>query len=176
MPPVLYRLALAVYNSSDALVAQCRPSLRYSSSNASGGVLRVGPPWYEPVLHERETVTYGLRHVVRGYRARVEAEMWAQGSSGLLGIPCDTGNPWGTGSLVGLSSLMSALLTPGNYLKVALNGDISGSPPTWHRCVIEEFSQRTLDDQLWVGIVTRFVFAKADLVTDVINVLSNATW
>lgn len=173
---VTYRLGLATYTSADTVVSICRPTTLSASAAATGGVLKVGPPRYEPVILERENLTWGKRDVIRGYRALVEAEMYCQGTSGLTGIPCDTGtNPWGLGvNFSGLSTILSDLTTAGYYLKITLNG--ASGTPTLYRAVIEEFSQETFDAQYFVGMRMRFLFAKADLNTSNMNTLSITTW
>lgn len=180
---VTYRLGLATYNSSDAVVHICRPTVLSAAAAASGGILRVGPPEYTPESLERETLTFGDRSVIRGYRARVKAEMYCQGTSGLTGIPCDgpvgggSPNPWGLGVGIdfgGVSTILADLCTAGYYLKITLNGD--SATPTFYRAVIEDFAQEDFDPQYFVGMRMRFVFKKADLNTSNMNSLSITTW
>jgi len=181
MQPCAYFFALRVKDSTGTVKAACRPSQAGLSlgSKVSGGTffsygVTIGPPKCEPVILERETLAFGLRNVVIGYRVRVPVEFLATGTT----IQCDSGaDPGGYGAdLSNLSNVLAKIVIAGYYYEVTLNGN--NNPPTWYRCELEEFTQETLDPERFVGMRMRFLFAKADLNTTSsgMNAWTTATW
>jgi len=179
--PVAYVLGLRTLDSAGTVKSACKPYASYPGSTYWGGITQLGPPYYEPVSLPRETLAFGQRDVVIGYRGKVPVEFLSTST----GILCQGGDAKWDGThwtadfpdpaaFSGLSTFLANVCTAGYYAQITLNGD--AQTPTFYRCVIEEFSQETLDPERFVGMRMRYLFAKADLQTSNMNSLSISTW
>lgn len=164
---VTYTPRLHTKNSSGTMQYTCKPYVATSASTYWSG-LTVCHVNYEPETIQRQTVAFGERDAVVGFRKVFTLEF----QSTTTGIACYTGSAAPeAGNFSGLSTVLGDACVAGNYLEISLDNGT-----TFYGVNISEYAQGPLDEALTIGLKIRMVLRARDLQTSNMNTLGNATF
>ncbi len=164
---VTYTPRLHTKNSSGTMQYTCKPTVAESASNYFSGVT-VCHVSYEPETIQRQTVAFGERDAVVGFRKVFTLEM--QSTTTIIKAAGGTAAPE-AGNFSTLAEVLGNVCVAGNYLEISLDNGT-----TFYGVNISEYEQGPLDEALTIGLKIKMVLRARDLQTANMNIIGNATY